>query len=121
VFVSTDNRFAYAFTDYANSGRPVQVWTLRRGAFRDMTRDYPSLIAQDAALHWRYFKRRPHDDVGYFAAWAADEYLLGRKGLVNRRLARELHAGTLRVYFGPDHGRRFAHDLKKDLRRWGYA
>jgi hypothetical protein len=121
VLVSADNRFAYAFTNFADSGLPVQVWTLRDGVFSDVTRDYPSLIATDAVKHWRYFKARRNDDVGFFAAWAADEELLGRETLVNRTLAHELHARGLRAFFGPEHGRRFARDLKTDLRRWGYA
>lgn len=122
VFVSVDNRFAYVFTDYADSGLPLQLWALIGGAFTDVTRSYPSLIAADARKQWGYFiHAHKNNNVGFFASWAADEDLLGHKALVNHRLARELRAGRLRVLSGPDHGGRFAHDLKADLRRWGYA
>jgi hypothetical protein len=121
VLVSADNRFAYAFTDFANSGLPVQVWALRSGMFSDVTRRYPSLITADATTEWRYFKARRDDDVGFFAAWAADEELLGRGALVNRTLAHELRAGRLRGGVVGVHGKRFARELNADLRRWGYA
>jgi hypothetical protein len=70
---------------------------------------------------WSHFRARRNDDVGFFAAWAADEELLGRKTLVNRTLAHELRGGRLRASSGPEHGRRFVRDLKVDLRRWGYS
>jgi len=120
-FLTADDRFAYAFTDYARSGLPIQIWTFSDGAFTNVTRRFPSLVARDAASWWHYFKdTHGEDDVGVFASWAADEELLGHAGLVNRRLSRELRAHRLKAAVGPDHGRRFARDLRRDLRRWGY-
>jgi hypothetical protein len=37
VFVSADDRFAYAFTDYADSGLPLQIWALQDGVFSAVT------------------------------------------------------------------------------------
>ena len=126
VFVSVDNRFAYAFTDYADSGLPVQVWALSGAVFIDVTRQYPSLISADAAREWRYYKGDSHNDVGFFAAWAADEELLGRGALVSQRLNAELKRGRLRVSavlerLGYAGGKRFARSLRSHLRRWGYT
>jgi hypothetical protein len=121
VFVSTDDRFAYAFTDYADSGRPLQLWALEGGAFTDVTRSYPALVAADAVRQWGYFVHaHKNNNVGFFASWAADEDLLGHKTLVNGRLAHELRIGALRGQFH-ESGSRFVRNLRKDLRRWGYA
>lgn len=125
VFVSADDRFAYAFTDYADSGLPLQVWALQDGVLRTVTRSYPSLITADAAKQWGHFKADRNNDVGFFAAWAADEDLLGRGALVNRRLNTQLRRGQLRVSPVLQHvdfgGKRFARNLRADLRRWGYG
>lgn len=125
VFVSADDRFAYTFTDYADSGLPLEVWALQDGVFRTVTRSYPWLIAADAAKQWGYFKADRNNDVGFFAAWAADEDLLGRSALVRRRLTTELRRGRLRVSPVLQHvdfgGKRFARHLRADLRRWGYG
>lgn len=122
VFISADDRFEGVFTDDADSAQPVQVWALGGGVFRDVTRHYPSLIAADAGQKWRSFKRaRRNNNVGDFAGWAADEYLLGRSPLVNRRLEHLVRVGGLAAAGGSERGRRFARDLKSDLRQWGYA
>jgi hypothetical protein len=81
--VSADDRFAYAFTSYAGSAFPLQIWNYRAGRMTDVTRNYPALIAQDAARLWKeYLKQRKSDfpDVrGILAAWTADQYLLGKE------------------------------------------
>jgi hypothetical protein len=53
-FSSRDDRFAYAFTSYAASGYPVQIWQYRGGKMTDVTRNYPSFIAQDAKEQLQY-------------------------------------------------------------------
>ncbi|MDE3070219.1 MAG: hypothetical protein KGJ43_05775, partial [Acidobacteriota bacterium] len=118
--VSADNRFAYAFTDFADSGLPVQVWTLSAGRFVDVTRSYPALIARDARRQWHGFLADRNNGVGLIAAWAADECLLGHRAKVERMLARQLRAGRLQSAFGAYRGRRFIHALMADLKRWGY-
>src|SRR5439155_78427 len=49
LFVSGDDRFAYAFTSFAASSWPVQAWRWRPDRFADVTRSYPSLVRADAA------------------------------------------------------------------------
>jgi hypothetical protein len=98
----------------------VAGWRLQRS-----DRSYPSLIAADAAKQWVYFKADRNNNVGFFAAWAADEDLLGQGALVSRRLNTELGRGRLRVSPVLQHvdpgGKRFARNLRADLRRWGYG
>ena len=82
-FVSADDRFAYAFSSFAGSSFPIQVWSYLRGRLVDSTRKRPVLVARDAARQWRWFERanskRPRwERRGLLAAWTADECLLGR-------------------------------------------
>ncbi len=121
LFVAADDRFAYAFTDYADSGLPIQVLAFSAGGFQDVTRAFPSLIIADAARQWHYFRRDRGNNVGFFGAWAADEALLRRARVLKRVLGEQLRAGRLRSANGAESGSRFAHDLRTDLRRWGYT
>jgi hypothetical protein len=117
-FVSGDDSFAYAFTDFADSGLPIQILTFHARRFVNVTRHFPKLIARDAA-HWlRAFKANLANGVGFIAAWAADEELLGHSKLVKDTLARELKAGHLRGTF--ESGSRFVRDLNRFLRRRHY-
>jgi hypothetical protein len=78
--VTADDRFAYAFTSFAGSGFPIQIWDYRRGRLVNMTRTYGDAIARDAARQWRWYgeaRRRGWEVRGLLAAWAADECLLG--------------------------------------------
>jgi hypothetical protein len=78
--VSADDRFAYAFTSYAQSAFPIQIWDYSRGRMRDVTRGYPALIRNDAARLWKTFlvlRDTEHPDSrGILAAWMADKYVL---------------------------------------------
>src|SRR5207237_9494701 len=47
-FVSGDNRFAYAFTSYAGSWFPSQIWAIRGRSLVDVTRSEPRLIRINA-------------------------------------------------------------------------
>ena len=51
ILQSADDRFDYAFTDYADSASPIQVWQYRGGGLVDTTRSFPGLVGTDAA-HW---------------------------------------------------------------------
>jgi len=78
--VSADDHFAYAFTSYASSAFPLQIWDYSHGSLGDVTRGYPALIRKDAARLWKEFlvlrdTERP-DSRGILAAWMADKYLL---------------------------------------------
>jgi hypothetical protein len=79
--VSADDHFAYAFTAYAGSALPVQVWRYRAGRMSDVTRSFPALVGKNADRLWKSYEReRNSDDVrGVLAAWMADQYLLGRQ------------------------------------------
>jgi hypothetical protein len=123
VFVTADNSFAYAFTDYADSGLPLQILRLsERGRFVPVTARDPGLVRRDAA-RWLTAYDRAHgrNDVGLIAPWAADECTLGHCGQAFVYLAAQARAGRLRSAFGrPYSGRRFVTRLRGLLRREGY-
>ena len=122
-FLTADDSFAYAFTDYAASGLPIEILTFANRHFTNVTRSYPRLIAKDAAFWLRAFRgmARDHysDSVGVIAAWAADQYLLGHVRLANRFLRQQARAGHLNAPSAAG-GSRFVTRLQKFLRRRGY-
>jgi subtilisin-like proprotein convertase family protein len=79
--VSSDDRFAYAFTSFGGSVFPVQIWHYGGGKLRDVTSSYPSAVRSDARRIWSEYlaeRKDPSSDVrGLLAAWLADEYRLG--------------------------------------------
>ena len=123
--VSADDRFAYAFTSFAASGLPVQVWTIDRdGAFADVTQTRLDLVRKDAAQWWQAYTsergKAGSDTRGVLAAWCADEYRLGRKAACDAALASALAKGYLR---GPNiwpENARFVALLDRELASWGY-
>ena len=125
-FLTADDSFAYEFTDFAASGLPIQVLTFSDRRFFNVTRQYPRLVARDAAGWMKAFnsmsKQHYSDSVGVVAAWAADEELLGHSRRVNTFLARQLKAGHLNSALSPEEpgGARFVAKLRKFLRRHGY-
>ena len=124
--VSADDAFAYAFTDFAASGLPLEVVRFSHHEFHDVTRSFPRLIAADASQWMRAFRAQAsthyQDSVGVVAAWAADEDLLGNSGLVARFLATQARAGHLNSALSPvsASGPRFVIALQDFLRRHGY-
>jgi hypothetical protein len=125
-FLTADDSFAYEFTDFAASGLPIQILTFSDRHFFNVTRQYPRLIARDAARWMKAFKSmaKQHyaDSVGVVAAWAADEELLGRVKLVNTFLAKQLKAGHLNGALSPQEpgGAKFVAKLRRFLRTHGY-
>lgn len=124
-FLTGDDAFAYEFTDYAGSGLPIQILRFTGGGFLDVTRNYPRLVAKDAAFWLKAYKNlasdRYQDSVGVIAAWAADEELLGRAKLVNTYLAQQAKLGHLNSALYPQaSGERFIVKLKRFLRAHGY-
>jgi hypothetical protein len=81
LFVSGDSRFAAAFTDFASSAFPAQVWAYRSGRLVEVTRSFPTLVGRDAARQWAVY-RKTREGGGevrdVLAAWAADECRLGK-------------------------------------------
>ena len=124
-FVSRDDRFTEVFTSYAGSVTPIQVWSYRRGRFRDVTRRYPAQVRRDAVRLWRlYLKYGPRDEArGILPAWAADEYLLGRGAVADEALEAAAARGQLKAgaFEEPRDQRAYISAVKALLRRTGYA
>lgn len=123
-FLSADARISNAgFTDFADSPAPLQIFSFSHNAFHDITRQYPTRLRADAARWLGAFHRHYGNGRGLIAAWAADEYLLGRPGLVKSQLAGALKAGHLRVpaRFGGPSPAKFVAQLQTLLRRLGYT
>ncbi|KAF3888390.1 MULTISPECIES: hypothetical protein [Nostocales] len=113
-FESRDDRFAYAFTSYAASSYPVQIYQYRNGKMVDVTRRYPKIIKNHASELWQFYLKEGkqyEDGKGILAAYLADKYMLGQgeDGWVQVRQA----------YKGRDRNSYFA-DLRKFLRETGY-
>ncbi len=123
-FVSADDHFAYSFAAFAFSGLPVAVWRFEAGRFVDVTRRFPGLIAADAKRQWgAYVENRAQGyGLGFIAAWAADEDLLGRGAQVAATLAAQERAVGLRSAggYGPS-GEAFIAALQRFLAKYGYA
>jgi subtilisin-like proprotein convertase family protein len=124
---SSDDRFAYAFTAYAASLEPVQIWHFERGRLVDVTRSFQAVVAADARSAWRLYlrerKARPREVRGVLAAWLADELLLGRGGDGWRALEEAYRRGDLGrgpTLYGYPAGRRYLAALRSFLRRTGY-
>jgi hypothetical protein len=115
-WLTADDLFAYRFTAYAFSGLPVQILRYAAGDFSDVTRDFPALIRKDArrwrAVYRHARRRTDRTQQGAAAAWAADEYQLGKRAAALRSLHAEVRAGHLRA--------RFVKTLDRFLRKHGY-
>jgi hypothetical protein len=122
-FISSDGRFGY-LGPYVAVFEPVQIWSYDRGRFRDVTGRHPDQIRADAARIWRFYLRfRGRQSVRYvLAAWAADQYRLGRAERVDAVLADALRRGDLARRPGDFGGppRTYAARLKRFLRKIGY-
>jgi hypothetical protein len=121
-----DLRFDEAFTSHAASLQPITIFDFRAGMLVDVTRSFPTLIAKDARADLKIYKRfrgrRDQDVRGILAAWAADEYLLGRKKTANSVLSHALHRGELsRPGGGFPAGKRYVRRLRKLLAKYGYG
>jgi hypothetical protein len=125
ILQGADNRFDYAFTDYADSASPVQVWQYESDKVVDTTRSFTGLIGADAARWWaRYLKARTSakdDDVrGLLAAWAADESLLGDGTSAHTQLLQIAATGDLDHGVGSAKGTAYVASLWKFLHAHGY-
>jgi len=124
--LTADDVFAYAFTDYAASGLPIEILSFASGRFHDVTRSFPSLIAKDAVQWMSAFRDQAstnyQDSVGVVAAWAADEDMLGHSAAVASFLANQAKAGHLNSALSPvtSSGEKFVVALQKFLHQHGY-
>ncbi len=120
---SVDDRFAYAFTDYADSAMPVQVWSYADGRANDITRQFPSLVRQDAARQWQAYlsrrSRRLGSVRGILAAYLADESMLGAQDAAwTRVLAARPY--LVHGYDLPKKATAYFALVRNDLKTWGY-
>jgi len=123
VFVSADDSFAYRFTDYADSGAPIQLWAYRAGRFANVTRSHRRAIVADAAFWWKQYRaeRSKHGDLrGILSAWAADEALLGRAAESKQTLLQIASGGALDQGFGAPKGSAYVRALWRFLAKQGY-
>jgi subtilisin-like proprotein convertase family protein len=97
--VSGDDRFAYAFTSFAASADPIQIWSYRGGRFADVTRSFPAAVRRDADRLWQGYlqdrKDKGTDVRGVLAAYLADRVLLGEGADGWARLQEALRRGEL--------------------------
>jgi hypothetical protein len=104
-FLSANNDFAYEFTDFAASGMPIEIFNFSNDAFHNVTLSFPNLIRSDAAQWMKTFRSQAsthyQDSVGFVAAWAADEDMLGHSAAVSRFLAAQAKAGHLNSALTP--------------------
>jgi VCBS repeat protein len=105
-FVTADDAFAYRFTAYAFSGLPIEILRYTPSDFLDVTGHFPALVRRDArrwrTTYLRAHRRRDRTQQGSAAAWAADEYRLGRRRATLRFLRREVRHGHLHAHFVKD-------------------
>ena len=125
ILQSADDRFDYAFTDYADSASPIQIWQYRTGGLVDTTRSFPALISSDAAHWWsRYLATRTstndNDVRGILAAWAADESLLGEGAAAEAKLRQIAAGGDLDHGSGAPKGATYVATLWRFLGSHGY-
>jgi hypothetical protein len=120
--VTGDDSFAYRFTSYAFSGLPLLVLHYAHGHFKGVTTHFKGRLRAESKLFWRGYKtlRAHRDDSsrGQIAAWAADQYRLGKRAHALAILRREVRRGFLSH---PDAGTKFIHRLDRFLKRRGYA
>jgi hypothetical protein len=123
VFVTGDQRFAYAFASFADSPFPVRLLSYAAGTWKDVTAQHPQTLRTEAArLRKDYMKRRNGTRaLGVLAAWAADEYRLGHQRQVKAFLAAELRAGRLKGDRLWPRRKNYISVLERRLKAWGYA
>lgn len=127
-FLSADARFAYLYGSYAESVFPIQIVAFAGGRFSEVTRDFRAEVAEHSGVLKREYQRRAQSrrKIGVraaIAAYVADLYLLNRNQEAKQTLSSALEKGLLarqnRFDVGP-FGRKFIHDLNRNLRHWGY-
>ncbi|GAB4458302.1 MAG: hypothetical protein OHK0037_01950 [Elainellaceae cyanobacterium] len=81
-FVSVDNAFLYAFSSYAGSFPPSQIWTLQNGQFVDVTRQHPEelrAIANQMREAVLTIQSDTNEVNGILAGYVAQMILLGKQ------------------------------------------
>ena len=121
-FVTTDDRFAYAFTSYVASWRPPMIVDWENDMFVDRTRNYGARILADIrAIDRELPKIRDLDARGAIAARAADMALLGISADgIHRFLERARAKGYTSGPSGYPKGEKFIARVERFLHRTGY-
>lgn len=123
VFLTADGSFAAAFTDFADSGLPIQLLRLEGVRFVAVTAQHRRLVRRDAARWLTAYRRaRGRNDVGFIGAWAADECTLGHGRRALSYVISQARAGRLHstAFGAAESGMRFVEVLKDVLRHGGY-
>ena len=125
VFESADDRFAYAFTDFAASGMPIEFLSFNGTRLVNTTSSHPQAVAADAARYLKAFKaqsRQKYDDTtGVVAAWAADEDALNNSAQVAMFLQTQAQAHHLNTEIpGLPENAAFVTKLDAFLKKTGY-
>jgi hypothetical protein len=124
-FVTGDERFAYAFTSFADSEFPVQLWRFAGGRFRDVTRMFPAHVRAAADHHLAEYESRRSSDRsvrGILAAYLAEKCLLGEAEEGWAVLRRAAARGDLRhAYDGPETPAAYLAHLRRFLAKTGYT
>lgn len=127
--VGRDDRFAYAFSSYAASFPPIQIFAARDGRIADVTREYPDAVRAEAAAAGTTYeeiaasaaKEEYPDDVlqSIGAGWMANLLLVGDVEGAKAVLAK-LDAGgfTDGSFTGAKNS--FKSTLVKNFVDWGY-
>ncbi|MUL39208.1 hypothetical protein [Gloeocapsopsis dulcis] len=79
-FVSVDNSFLYAFSSYAGSFPPSQIYTFTNGKFENVTRRYTQHLKSHAWEMYQIFlqsKKEQYEVNGILAGYVAQKILLG--------------------------------------------
>src|SRR3954454_23545753 len=121
-FVTTDDRFAYAFTSYVASWRPPMILDWTNGMFENRTRNYGKRILSDIhAIDKELPKIRAFDARGAVAARAADMALLGISADgIHRWLERARAKGETSGPTGYPKGQKFIAKVEQFLHSTGY-
>lgn len=123
--VTADDRFAYAFTSFAGSGLPIQVWTIDPdGQLENVTWLRQDLVAKDAARWWQAYVsqrgKKGADVRGVVAAWCADEYQLSNSRTCESELTSAVRHGFLNGPSEWPQAAKFVTVLESKLSKWGY-
>jgi hypothetical protein len=115
--VGFDPRFIdYFVSAHAASSEPALVLRVDKGAFVDVTRSFPKVIASDAKSQLKYLrsaeKHREYDVRGLLAAYVADLYNLERTATAKAELNRQVRRHRIT--------KKFRSHLLRQLRAWGY-
>jgi hypothetical protein len=124
-FETQDDAFAYAFTDYADSARPIQIWNLEGAKFVNTTTDHPGAITTDARSLLRAYNEaqtQRRDVRGILPAYVADEALLGTPAVGWNLVDSALAVGALdRADIPGPTGNSYVAAVHSFLSKYGYT